>query len=162
MALPGAAVVATVVLALVTASFPCFLYGAWYILNAEAVTWGVLMHHLKFVVAGLLLTTVPMLVWMVPRLPNQFGGASLVHAFLGLQAYALLAFGGTGIVRVFRAKRRHDLYHDYDEDVLLDEIGSDQLSHWRARLRIGVFGYVIFWLLAYLGGLTRFLLRYVV
>jgi hypothetical protein len=162
MAVLSEAVVATVVLLSVTASFPCFVYGAWYILNAEAVTWGVLMHHLKFVVAGLLLTTVPMLFWMVPRLPDQFGGPSLVHAFLGLQAYALLAFGGTGILRVFRAKRRHDLYNDYDEDVLVEEIGSERMSHWRARVRIGVFGYVIFWVLAYLVGLMRYLFIYIV
>ena len=103
-----------------------------------------------------------MLFWMAPRLPEQLGGLSAVHAYLGLQAYALLLFGGTGIVRIFRAKRAHDLYHDYDEDLLLDEIGGEQMSHWRSRLRIGVFGYVIFWLLAYLVGAARYVLRYVV
>ena len=154
--------VATLVLVLVSASFPCFVYGAWIVLDAERVTWGTLMHHLRFVVTGLLLTTVPMVVWMAPRLFEQFGGGVLVHAFLGLQAYALLAFGGTGIVRIFRAKRRHDLYHDYDEDVLLSEIGSDRMAHWRSRVRIGVFGYVIFWVLAYLVGVARFLFRYVI
>jgi hypothetical protein len=153
-------VVATVVLASVTLSFPCFLYGAWYIIETEPVTWAVLTHHLKFVGTGLALTTVPMLAWMAPRLPDQLGGFSVVHAFLGLQAYAMLAFGFTGIVRIFRAKRRHDLYHDYDADVLLDEIGSDQMDHWRSRLRIGVFGYVFFWILAYLVGVTRYLFRY--
>ena len=154
------ATVATIVAIAVTASFPCFLYGAWIMIDAEAVTWDVLTYHLKFIVTGLALTTVPLLVWMLPRLFQQLGGASALHAFLGLQAYAMLAFGFTGIVRIFRAKREHDLYHDYDEDVLLDEIGSDRMDHWRSRLRIGVFGYVIFWLLAYVVGITRYALRY--
>jgi len=153
-------VVATVVLMAVTASFPCFAYGAWYIIETEPVTWSVLMHHLKFVVTGLILTTVPMLGWMAPRLLDQFGSFAMVHAFLGAQAYAMLAFGFTGIVRIFAAKRRHDLYDDYDEDVLLDEIGGDRMSHWRSRLRIGVFGYVFFWILAYGAGLARYALRY--
>jgi hypothetical protein len=152
--------VATIVALLVTCSFPFFLYGAWYIIQAERVTWGVLVHHLTFVVTGLLLTTVPMVVWMIPRLADQFGGFAVVHAFLGLQAYAMLAFGFTGIVRIFRAKYEHDLYHDYSEDVLLDEIGSENMSHWRSRVRIGVFGYVLFWLLAYLVGIVRYSLRY--
>ncbi|WP_324758689.1 DUF7321 family protein [Haloarcula sp. GH36] len=155
-------VIATVALVSVTLSFPCFVYGAYYIIETEPVTWDVLMHHLKFVVTGLVLTTVPMLGWMLPRLPDQLGGLSAVHAYLGLQAYALLAFGGTGIVRIFRAKQRHDLYNDYDEDLLLDEIGGDTMSHWRSRLRIGVFGYVIFWMLAYVVGLARYVLRYAV
>jgi hypothetical protein len=59
-----------------------------------------------------------------------------------------------------RAPRRHDLYHDYDEDVLLSEIGSEYMAHWRRRLRIGVFGYVGFWLLAYGVGLVRYFGRY--
>ncbi|MFY4813274.1 DUF7321 family protein [Haloarcula argentinensis] len=153
--------VATVVLLSVSLSLPCFLYGAYYIIETEPVTWDVLVHHLKFVTTGLVLTTVPMVFWMVPRLPDQLGGLSAVHAMLGLQAYALLAFGGTGIVRIFRAKREHDLYNEYDEDLLLDEIGDETFSHWRSRLRIGVFGYVIFWLLAYLVGVARYALRYV-
>ena len=156
------ATVATVVAALVTASLPCFLYGAWIMIDAEAVTWNVLTHHLQFIVTGLALTTIPLLGWMLPRLFQQLGGASALHAFLGLQAYAMLAFGFTGIVRIFRAKRQHNLYHDYDEDVLLDEIGSDRMDHWRSRLRIGVFGYAIFWLLAYVVGIARYALRYLV
>jgi hypothetical protein len=162
MAWPGEAVVATLVLVAVTASFPCFIWGAWIVIDAEQVTWGVLMHHLKFIGAGLALTTIPLLAWMAPRLPEQFNGMALVHAFLGLQAYAMLAFAGTGIVRIFRAKRRHDLYHDYDEEVLVSEIGTENMVHWRRRLRIGVFGYVGFWLLAYVVGFARFVLRYVV
>lgn len=153
-------VVATVVLLAVSASFPCFFYGAWYIIETERVTWGVLMHHLKFVGTGLVLTTVPMVTWMAPRLLDQLDSFAMVHAFLGLQAYAMLAFGFTGIVRIFTAKRRYDLYHDYDQDVLLDEIGSDQMDHWRSRLRIGVFGYTFFWILAYGAGFARYVIQY--
>jgi hypothetical protein len=152
--------VATVVLASVSLSLPCFLYGAYYIIETEPVTWDVLVHHLKFVVTGLVLTTVPMVTWMMPRLVDQFGGLSALHAVLGLQAYAMLVFGFTGIVRIFRAKWEHDLYAEYDQDVLLDEIGGDRMDHWRSRLRIGVFGYVIFWLLAYVVGLIRYVIRY--
>jgi hypothetical protein len=156
------AVIATAVLAAVTLSFPCFVYGAYIVIDNDPVTWEVLTRHLTFIGTGLALTTVPMLGWMVPRLFDQFGGAALVHAFLGFQAYAMLAFAGTGIVRIFKAKREHDLYHDYDEEVLLDEIGSENMSHWRRRLRIGVFGYVFFWLLAYAVGVLRYLTRYVI
>jgi hypothetical protein len=161
MAFLSDAAIATVVFVAVTLSFPCFLYGAYYIIEQDPVTWDVLMHHLKFIITGLALTTIPMLFWMIPRLFEQFNGAALVHAFLGLQAYAMLAFGGTGIVRIFRAKRRHDLYNDYDKDVVLDEIGAENFDHWRSRLRIGVFGYVFFWLLAYLVGTVRYVSIYV-
>jgi hypothetical protein len=158
MVSPG--LVATVVLASVTLSFPCFVYGAYYIIETEPVTWDVLIHHLKFVTTGLALTTVPMVTWMMPRLADQLDGFAMVHAFLGLQAYALLTFGFTGIVRIFRAKRRHDLYHDYDEEVLLDEIGDENMRFWRRRLRIGVFGYTVFWVLAYLVGMARYVTKY--
>ena len=153
--------VATVVLASVTLSFPCFLYGAWIMIDAEQVTWDVLTYHLRFIITGLALTTVPLLTWMAPRLLEQLNGLAAVHAFLGLQAYAMLAFGFTGIVRIFRAKYEHDLYHDYDEDVLLDEIGDDDMRFWRRRLRVGVFGYVLFWILAYIVGVGRYAVRYV-
>ncbi|MFB6311268.1 MAG: hypothetical protein ABEH64_08840 [Salinirussus sp.] len=162
MAWPGDAAMATLVLVLVSASLPCFVYGAWIVIDAEPVTWSVLVRHLAVIGVGLALTTVPLLTWMAPRLADQFTGAAIVHAFLGLQAYAMLAFAGTGIVRIFLAKRRHDLYTDYDEDVLLSEIGSDRMAHWRRRLRIGVFGYVFFWLLAYLVGFSRYVLRYII
>jgi hypothetical protein len=108
------------------------------------------------------LTTVPVVFWMAPRLFDQLRGLAVLHAFLGLQAYAMLTFAGTGIVRIFKAKREHDLYHDYDEEVLLDEIGTENIQHWRRRLRIGVFGYVFFWLLAYAVGVLRYLTRYVI
>jgi len=160
MAVPTATI-ATVVLGAVTLSFPCFVYGAYVVIDNDPVTWAVLTRHLAFILTGLALTTIPMVVWMIPRLADQFGGAALVHAFLGLQAYAMLVFAGTGIVRIFRAKRKYDLYHDYDEDVLLEEIGDENMQFWRRRLRIGVFGYVFFWLLAYLVGVVRYLFRYV-
>jgi len=154
------AAVATLVLVVVTASLPCFLYGAWYVIETDPVYWEDLTHHLTFVGAGLALTTIPVVVWMLPRLFDQLEGLAVLHAFLGVQAYAMLAFGLTGIVRIFRAKRRHDLYIEYDEDVLLDEIGDETVAHWRWRLRVGVFGYLIFWLLAYLVGVARFVVRY--
>ena len=144
----------------VTASFPLYLLGAKVMIDAEVVTWNVLRRHLKFIVAGLLLNTVPVVGWMMPRLLAQLNGPAALHAVLGLQAYAMLAFGGTGIVRIFRAKWEHDLYYDYDEDVLLDEIGTDRMQFWRRRIRIGVFGYTFFWILAYLVGVVRYFLKY--
>lgn len=160
-------VVASLVAVAVSASLPFLLYGAWIMIDAEPVTWSVLTRHLRYVIAGLTLTTVPLVGWMVPRLfglfgyASQFGGLAVAHAVLGAQAYALLLFGFTGIVRIYRAKRAHDLYHDYDEAVLLDEIGSERMDHWRSRLRVGVFGYTLFWLLAWGTGLVRFAGRYV-
>jgi hypothetical protein len=163
--LPDASVAALVAVA-VTLALPCFLYGAWIMLDTEEVTWGVLTYHLKFIFTGLTLTTVPLVFWMAPRLfgwwgyPGQLGGYAILHAVLGLQAYAMLVFAGTGIVRIFRAKWEHNLYHDYDQDVLLSEIGGERMDHWRTRLRIGVFGYTFFWILAWLTGLSRFVARY--
>lgn len=153
--------IALIALISVTASFPFLIYGAWYIIDSEEVTWDVLTTHLKYILTGLALTTIPILTWMIPRLVGQLTGLVALHAVFGLQAYAMLAFALTGIVRIFRAKREHDLYNEYDEQVLLDEIGGEYMDHWRKRLRIGVFGYVIFWLFAYLIGLTRFVMRYV-
>jgi hypothetical protein len=152
--------VATLVVISVAASLPCFLYGAWIMIDNEKITWGVLTYHLKFIFTGLTLTTVPLLAWMLPRLLEQFSGFAAAHAFFGLQAYAFLTFGFTGIVRIFRAKYQHDLYTEYDEDVLLDEIGGDNMQFWRRRLRIGVFGYVGCWLIAFLTGVARYLAAY--
>jgi len=160
------AVVATVVLLAVAGSFPFFAYGAWIVIDNDPVTWDVLTRHLRFVLTGLALTSIPVFLWMVPRLfgfggySTQFKGFAVLHAFLGAQAYAMLAFGLTGIVRIFRAKYEHDLYHDYDEDLLLEEVGGDRMQFWRGRLRIGVFGYVFFWILAFVTGLARYGLRY--
>ena len=159
-------VVATLVAVSVSVSLPCFLYGAWIMIDNDPVTWGVLTWHLKYILTGLTLTTVPLVGWMFPRLfglwghSAQFGGYAVIHAFTGLTAYAFLVFGFTGIVRIFRAKYEHDLYHDYDENLLLGEIGGERMDHWRARLRVGVFGYTALWILAWLTGLTRYAIRY--
>jgi hypothetical protein len=154
------ATVATLALVAVTASFPFYLYGAWVMIDAEVVTWGVLLYHLRFIVVGLLLTTVPVAGWMVPRLADQFGGFAALHAVLGLQAYALLAFALTGIVRIVVIKRRHDRYEDPDPDAPLDDL-HPEMSHWRKRLRVGVFGYTLFWLLAWVVGVARYAVKYV-
>lgn len=151
--------IATLAALSVTASFPFFLYGAWIMIDAETVTWDVLTHHLKFIAVGLTLTTVPMVSWMIPRLFDQLGGLSALHAFLGLQAYALLLAGLTGIVRIFQAKRNADLYANPDQDVDLNDL-HENMSAWRGRLRIGVFGYTLFWLAAWLVGIYRYVVRY--
>jgi len=151
--------IATLTALSVTASLPFFLYGAWIMLQSETVTWDVLVYHLKFIAVGLTLTTVPMVTWMMPRLLDQLGGLSALHAVLGLQAYALLVFALTGIVRIFQAKRDADLYRNPDQNIDLNDL-HENMSAWRGRLRIGVFGYVTFWLLAWLVGLYRYVLRY--
>jgi len=154
-------VIATVVLAMVTASFPFYLYGAWVMIDAETVTWSTLTYHLKFIVAGLTLNTVPVVFWMIPRLIEQLGeGLAAVHAFFGLQAYALLVFALTGIVRILQAKRAHDLYEEPEQDLALSDI-HENADAWRWRLRIGVFGYVILWVVAYFVGVVRYVLLYV-
>jgi hypothetical protein len=139
----------------VTASFPFYLYGAWIVIDAETVTWTVLVRHLKYILVGLVLTTVPVVGWMMPRLMDQFGGLAVLHAVLGLQAYAMLAFALTGIVRIFQAKHAANLYRDPSQDVDLNDL-HENVSAWRGRLRIGVFGYVLFWLGAYLIGVVRY------
>jgi hypothetical protein len=138
-----------------TASLPCYLYGAWIVLREDVVTWGVLTHHLRYIGAGLTLTTLPVVTWMAPRLLADPNGLAAFHAILGLQAYALLAFALTGIVRIFQAKREHDLYHDPDRDVDLDAL-HENMGAWRGRLRVGVAGYVLFWLFAYVLGLWQY------
>ncbi|MFC3478690.1 DUF7321 family protein [Halobacterium litoreum] len=152
-------VVASVAAAMVTASFPLYLYGAWIIIEAEPVTWGDLRHHLSYIFAGLALTTVPVLFWMLPRLFDQLGGFAVMHAFFGVQAYAFLAFALTGIVPILRAKREYNLYHEPDRDVDLDEI-HENMGAWRLRLRAGVIGYVVCWLAAWVLGVIRFVLKY--
>ena len=47
--------IAVVAMLLVTGSFPFYLYGAWIMIDAETVTWDVLVYHLKFIVTGLTL-----------------------------------------------------------------------------------------------------------
>jgi hypothetical protein len=144
----------------VTASFPFYLYGAKIVIDAEVVTWAVLIRHLKVIITGLTLNTVPVVTWMVPRLFDQLSGLTALHAVLGLQAYAMLAFALTGIVRIFQAKYNADLYEDPDQDVDLDDL-HENMGAWRGRLRIGVFGYVIFWIGAWLVGAYRYLTGYV-
>jgi len=139
----------------VTASFPFYCYGAWIVIDTETVTWTVLVRHLKYILVGLVLTTVPVVGWMMPRLMDQFGGLAVLHAVLGLQAYAMLAFALTGIVRIFQAKHAANLYRDPGQDVDLNDL-HENMSAWRGRLRIGVFGYVLFWLGAYLIGVVRY------
>ncbi|MFC7080751.1 DUF7321 family protein [Halorussus caseinilyticus] len=153
--------VATVVALVVTASFPFYLYGAWYILDQEVVTWDVLIHHLKFITVGLLLTTVPVVTWMAPRFLDQLGGFAALHVFLGLQAYAMLLVALTGIVRIFQVKRQHDMYERgaADRDVEIDDL-HENMGAWRGRLRVGVAGYVLFWMLAWLVGMVRFVSDY--
>jgi len=151
--------IATLVALLVTASLPFYLYGAWIVIDAEVVTWSVLMHHLKFISVGLTLTTVPVVSWMVPRLIEGFSGTVAVHAFFGLQAYALLLFALTGIFHIFRAKRAHSLYEDPDQDVDISEL-HENMGAWRFRLRVGVFGYLLTWLIAWILGLVILFIRW--
>jgi hypothetical protein len=154
------ATVATVAALMVTASFPFYLYGAKVMIDAETVTWEVLVRHLTFIFPGLVLNTIPVVSWMMPRLLDQLNGLTALHAILGLQAYALLIFGLTGIVRIFQAKRRADLYRNPDPDVDLNDL-HENMSAWRGRLRVGVFGYVAFWIGAWLLGAYRYLTGYV-
>jgi len=137
----------------VTASFPFLLYGAWIMIDAETVSWNVLTHHLRYIGVGLTLTTVPIVAWMIPRVLQRLTGLAVIHAFLGLQAYALLAVGATCIVRIFQAKRNADAYDDPDVDI--DELHED-MGHWRSRLRAGVAGFMVLWLCAWMTGLYRF------
>jgi hypothetical protein len=162
MATSGETAIATLVALTVTASFPFYLYGAWIVLQSETVTWGVLTRHLRFVGTGLALTTIPVLTWMGPRLvwgTVGFDSFTALHAFLGVQAYALLLFALTGIVRIFQVKRRHDLYHEPDPEMPISDL-HENMGAWRFRLRVGVFGYVILWLLAWLVGIARYVLFY--
>ncbi|MFW6448435.1 MAG: DUF7321 family protein [Halobacteriota archaeon] len=151
------ALLATATVVLVTLSFPLYLHGIWIILRAEVVTWRVLMRHLRSIGLALACTAVPVAGWMVPALfGGRFTSTVGVHVFLALQSYAFLALGLWGIVPIYRAKRRHNLYHEPDPDVDLTDL-DDRMSHWRRRLRIGVFGHLVLWVLAYLVGLLLYL-----
>jgi hypothetical protein len=150
---------ATLATIAVTASFPFYLYGAWIVIDNEPVTWSVLIRHLSFILVGLTLTTVPVVAWMIPRLFEQLTGFAAMHAIFGLQAYAFLAFALTGIVRIFQAKYHHDLYGDPDQDIELDEL-HENMSGWRFRLRVGVAGYLLCWIVAYVLGLARYVIGY--
>ncbi len=150
--------IATLAALSVTLSLPLYLRGAKVMIDAEVVTWDVLTHHLKYIFTGLVMTSVPVFGWMMPRLLDQLNGAAALHAVLGLQAYAMLVFALTGIVRIFQVKRANDAYDDPDS-VALDDL-HENMGAWRGRLRIGVFGYVAFWIVAWLLGLYRFWVRY--
>jgi hypothetical protein len=152
---------ATATLLLVAAAFPVFLRGAGVVLNAEFVTWDVLTRHLRYIAVGLSLTTLPILVWMLPRFPARLQARRLLflHAFLGVQAYAMLLFGLTGIYRVFSAKREAELYRDPDPDAGLNDLHPN-MGAWRGRIRVGVFGYLFFWILAFLAGAVRYWIVY--
>ncbi|WP_411965737.1 hypothetical protein [Haloferax sp. YSMS24] len=151
--------IATLAAVTVTASLPFYLYGAWIMIDAETVSWEVLVFHLKVIFPGLVLNTVPVVTWMMPRLLQQLNGLSALHAILGLQAYAMLVFAFTGIVRIFQAKWEADLYHNPDPDVSLDDL-HENMGAWRGRLRVGVFGYVVFWFMAWILGLYRYVTGY--
>jgi|GEM_PF-84582 len=151
--------IATVVGLVVTASFPFYLYGAWIVIDAEVVTWSVLVRHLKYITTGLALTTIPVVGWMVPRLLEGFTGTRAVHVFFGLQAYAFLLVAFTGIVHIFKAKREHSLYEEPDQDVDLDDL-HENMGAWRFRLRIGVFGYLLAWIVAWVLGMVLLWMRY--
>lgn len=153
------AVYATLSLLVTTASAPLYWRGVRVIVDADPVTWSVLVRHLRLVGAGLFLTTGAVVLWMAPRLPDQFGGFTVLHAVAGLQAYALLAFALTGIVPILREKWRADLYRAPGRDVSLDDLHED-VDTWRKRLRVGVLGYAGLWVVAWLLGVIRYLLRY--
>ncbi len=159
MATAQETLIATAVLVVVSASLPFYLYGAWVILQEDVVTWDVLLRHLGIIGVGLTLTTVPVVGWMVPRLLENLDGYTVLHGVIGIQAYALLVFALTGIVHIFRAKRAHDLYHDPDQDVDLDDI-HENMGAWRFRLRTGVFGFLLLWIAAWIIGVIRYVIFY--
>lgn len=153
-------VLATLAAGMVTASFPFYIYGAWLMIETEApVTWATLRFHLAVVLTGLLINTGPVLLWMVPRLPDQLGGLAVLHAIVGVHAYALLVFALSGIVRIVQVKRRHDLYRDPDDTIVMDDL-HEHMPAWRRRLRVGVFGYVVLWIVAWVIGMARYGLLY--
>jgi hypothetical protein len=105
-------------------------------------------------------STVPVAFWMLPSLLDSFTTIAAFHAILGLQAYALLLFALSGIVRIFQVKRQHDLYQDPDPAMDVGEL-HENMDAWRGRLRLGVFGYVLLWLLAYVAGVYLYLIEYI-
>ncbi len=154
-------VLATATLLVLTAAFTVFLQGVRVILTADVVSWDVLTTHLTWIGAGLALTTAPILLWMLPRFPDRLIARQLLflHAFFGAQAYALLLFALTGIYRIFQVKREAERYRDPDPDADVNDLHPD-MSAWRARLRIGVFGFLFLWLLAYVAGTIRYYVVY--
>lgn len=155
-AVPSTAAVAVL---LVTASFPFYVYAAYIMIEADPVTWADLKRHVGYISVGLALNTAPVVGWMIPRLLRGFGGLSTLHAFLGLQAYAFLAVAVSGVWKIYRAKRTHDQYADPATDVELTALDPQKMSAWRGRLRVGVVGWMVLWVLAYLTGLALYVPR---
>ena len=149
----AAALVTTLVVLLVSASFPFYCYAAYIMIEADPVGWADVKRHAIYTTAGLTLNTIPVIFWMIPQLAKQFGGLSTLHAFLGLQAYAFLVLALNGVWKIYRAKRAYDQYHNPVEDVALTELDPERMSGWRTQLRLGVVGWMGFWLLAYVTGL---------
>lgn len=144
----------------VTVSFPFYLCGAWVMIDTEMVSWDVLAYHLKIISSELVLNTVPVVMWMLPRLFQQFNRFSTLHTTLGLQAYATLIFALTGIIRIPRVKWEANLCRNPDQDVSLGDL-HENTSVWRGRLHVDVFGYVIFWVFTRLLGIYCYLSGYV-
>ncbi|MFB6187966.1 MAG: hypothetical protein ABEI86_14020, partial [Halobacteriaceae archaeon] len=71
----------------------------------------------------------------------------------------MLGFALTGIIRIFQVKRKHDLYEDPNKDIELDKL-HENMPAWRRRLRVGVFGYLVLWIIAWIIGMAYYILRY--
>ena len=153
----AADLVTSVVALLVTASFPFYVYAGYIMIEADPVTWNDVKRHAVYTSIGLVLNTVPVIFWMIPRLGRQLGGLSTFHAFLGLQAYAFLVLALNGVWKIYRAKRRHDAYGENAGDVALTDLDPERMSGWRTQLRLGVIGWLAFWILAYVSGLVLYL-----
>lgn len=152
-------VIASSTLGMITISLGFYIYGSWLIITSDPVTWRVLTRHLRYISIGLALTTAPLLGWMFPRLLSRLGGVLTIHGILGLQAYAFLLFAVSGIVPIIRVKRRHELYSGQGSDVVIDELHED-IRTWRIRLRVGIIGYLTFWVISYFLGVIYYLNRY--
>lgn len=148
--------VALVVVILVTASFPFYLYAGYIMIEADPVTWTDVKRHTLYTSVGLSLNTVPVVFWMIPRLARQFGGLSTLHAIVGLQAYAFLVLALNGVWKIYRAKQAYDQYHDPVADIALTDLDPERMSGWRTQLRLGVVGWLAFWILAYVTGMILY------
>lgn len=149
--------VTTLVVLLVTASFPFYLYAAYIMIDADPVMWNDVRRHAIYTTVGLTLNTVPVVFWMIPQLVKQFGGLSTLHAFLGLQAYAFLVLALNGVWKIYRAKQAYDQYHDPTGDVELVDLDPERMSGWRTQLRLGVIGWMGFWVLSYVTGMFLYI-----
>lgn len=141
---------------LVTASFPFYVYAAYIMIEADPVLWGDVKRHALYTSVGLTLNTIPVVFWMIPQLFRQFGGLSTVHAFLGLQAYALLVLALNGVWKIYRAKRAYSGYED-PSGIELTDLDPERMSGWSTQVRLGVIGWMGFWTLAYVTGMLLYL-----